>query len=104
MADVQRNHAYKVAFSVCNAGDYGTMTDEQTDAWKKEVTKLSAATDKLIQTYYNKIKKATSSTVATRLCQIEVYILTEIRMQVLEGVPFPGDKYAGLHPATRRAG
>jgi len=74
------------------AKEYKTMTDEQADAWTKEVIKLSTATDKLIVTYYNKIKKVTSPIVATQFYQIEGYILTAIRMEVLEGVPFLGEK------------
>lgn len=74
------------------AKEYKTMTDEQADAWTKEVIKLSTATDKLIVTYYNKIKKVTSATVATQFYQIEGYILTAIRMEVLDGVPFLGEK------------
>ena len=73
------------------AEQYSTMTDEQADAWMKEVLKLSAATDKLIVTYYNKIKKVTSPIVATQFYQIEGYILTGIRMEILEGVPFLGE-------------
>jgi len=74
------------------AKEYKTMNDEQADAWTKEVIKLSTATDKLIVTYYNKIKKVTSATVATQFYQIEGYILTAIRMEVLDGVPFLGEK------------
>lgn len=73
------------------AQQYRTMTDEQADLWTKDVIKLSAATDKLIVTYYNKIKKATSPIVATQFYQIEGYILTTIRMAVLEEVPFLGE-------------
>jgi hypothetical protein len=71
---------------------YNTMTDEQAEVWMKDVLKLSAATDKLIVTYYNKIKKVTSPIVATQFYQIEGYILTSIRMEILEGVPFLGEK------------
>jgi len=74
------------------AEQYNSMTDEQADAWTNEVIKLQTATDKLIVTYYNKIKKATSPIVATQFYQIENYILTAIRMEVLDGVPFLGDK------------
>jgi hypothetical protein len=74
------------------AEQYNTMTDEQADAWTTEVIKLQTATDKLIATYYGKIKKATSATVATQFYQIEGYILTAIRMEILEKVPFLGDK------------
>jgi hypothetical protein len=73
------------------AMQYNTMTDEQADLWMKDVLKLSAATDKLIVTYYNKIKKVTSPIVATQFYQIEGYIITSIRMEILEGVPFLGE-------------
>lgn len=73
------------------AGQYNTMTEEQADVWMKDVIKLSAATDKLIVTYYKKIKKVTSPIVATQFYQIEEYILTAIRMEVLDGVPFLGE-------------
>jgi hypothetical protein len=74
------------------AEQYNTMTDEQADAWTSEVIKLQTASDKLIATYYGKIKKATSATVATQFYQIEGYILTAIRMEILSNVPFLGDK------------
>ena len=73
------------------AMQYNTMTDEQADLWMKDVIKLSTATDKLIVTYYNKIKKVTSPIVATQFYQIEGYILTAIRMEILDGVPFLGE-------------
>lgn len=73
------------------AMQYNTMTDEQADLWMKDVIKLSTATDKLIVTYYNKIKKVTSPIVATQFYQIEGYIITAIRMEILEGVPFLGE-------------
>jgi len=74
------------------AGQYNTMTDEQADQWTMEVIKLSSATEKLIVTYYHKIKKATSPIVATQFYQIEAYILTAIRMEVLDGVPVLEEK------------
>ena len=74
------------------AQQYSTMNDEQADAWTKEVIKLSTATDKLISTYYNKIKKVTSPIVATQFYQIEGYILTAIRMEILDRVPFIREK------------
>ena len=71
---------------------YSTMTDEQAEVWMSDVIKLSTATDKLIVQYYKKIKKATSPLVATQFYQIEEYILTAIRMEVLEDIPFIGEE------------
>jgi hypothetical protein len=74
------------------ARTYQSMTNENADMWTKEVIKLQTATDKLIVTYYNKIKKVTNPVVALQFYQIENYILTAIRMEVLDGVPFVGEK------------
>jgi hypothetical protein len=74
------------------ARTYKTMTNENADLWAKDVMKLQTATDKLIVTYYNKIKKVTNPVVALQFYQIEGYILTAIRMEVLEGIPFVGEK------------
>ena len=87
----KENGKKRVALLMQYAEQYNTMTDEQADAWTKEVIKLQMATDKLIATYYNKIKKATSATVATQFYQIENYILTGIRMEILDNVPFLGE-------------
>ena len=67
---------------------YDTMTDEQADAFMKEVIALGKSTDKLLYTYYGKVKKATSPIVATQFFQIESYILTGIRFQILDAIPF----------------
>jgi hypothetical protein len=74
------------------AKNYKNMTPEAADKWVNDVVKLQTATDELIVDYYNKIKKATNAVVALQFYQIETYILTAIRMEVLEGIPFVGEK------------
>lgn len=74
------------------ANTYATMTDAQAEAWMKDVMKLQSATDALIVTYYNKIKKATSPIVAAQFYQIENYILSVVRAKILDEVPFIGEK------------
>ncbi|MBN2174449.1 MAG: hypothetical protein JW731_09965 [Bacteroidales bacterium] len=87
-AERKENGKKRISLLEQYATQYNTMTAEQADAWTAEVIKLSNATDKLIVTYYKKIKKATNAIVATQFYQIEGYILTGIRMEVLEGIPF----------------
>jgi hypothetical protein len=70
------------------ADQYLTMTSEQADAWTKKVIELQKKTDNLISTYYTKVKLISDGIVATQFYQIENYILTAIRMQVLQNVPF----------------
>ncbi len=87
----KENGKKRIALLEQYAKEYNTLTDEQAAEWTAEVIKLSAATDKLIVTYYNKIKKATSAKVATQFYQIENYYLTAIRMEILDAVPFVGE-------------
>jgi len=49
---------------------------------------LQKKTDNLITTYYGKIKGISDGIVATQFYQIESYILTAIRITVLDEIPF----------------
>jgi hypothetical protein len=68
--------------------EYNNMTDDQADSFMKELISLQSATDKLILTYYKKVKKATSPIVAMQFYEIEHYILAVIRAEILDAVPF----------------
>jgi hypothetical protein len=70
------------------ADQYQTMTSEQADAWTKKVIDLQKKTDKLVETYYKKVKGVSDGKVATQFYQIESYILTAIRAEILQAVPF----------------
>jgi len=70
------------------AENYDKFSNETADKWTADVMKLSAATDKLIATYYKKVKKETNSIVALQFYQIENYFLTAIRMTILDQIPF----------------
>jgi hypothetical protein len=70
------------------AKQYENMTSEQTDAWTKKVIDLQGKTDKLIVSYYGKIRKISDGIVATQFYQIENYILAGIRAQILDEIPF----------------
>jgi hypothetical protein len=70
------------------AKQYQTMTSEQADAWTKKVMDLQKKTDNLISTYYGKVRSATDGIVALQFYQMENYILSVIRAQVLDAIPF----------------
>jgi hypothetical protein len=70
------------------AKQYENMTSEQADAWSKKVIDLQGKTDKLIVSYYGKIRKISDGIVATQFYQIENYILAGIRAQILDEIPF----------------
>jgi len=69
--------------------NYNKLTNETADKWTNEVITLQKNTDKLLLTYYNKIKKATNPVVALQFYQVEGYILSGIRLSVLEELPLP---------------
>lgn len=70
------------------AENYDKLSNETADKWTADVIKLSAATDKLIVTYYKKVKKATNPVTALQFYQLENYFLTAIRMTILDEIPF----------------
>lgn len=71
------------------AEGYTKFTNESADAWTKKVIDLSGKTDALIINYYNKIKKVTNPIVALQFYQVEGYILSGIRVSMLESLPLP---------------
>ncbi len=78
----------RIALLAQYADQYLTMTSEQADVWTKKVIELQKKTDNLIVTYYGKVKLVSDGIVATQFYQIENYILTAIRAEVLEAIPF----------------
>ena len=88
--ETQRKDLGKQRIGLLNqyADQYETMTSEQADAWTKKVIDLQGKTDKLIITYYGKVRKISDGVVATQFYQIENFILTGIRAEILENVPF----------------
>lgn len=74
------------------AAEYENMTNEQADAWMKKVIALSKKQDKLIDSYYKKVKKVTSPIVAMRFFQVESYLLTAIRLSILDAIPFVAEE------------
>jgi hypothetical protein len=68
---------------------YTKFTNESADAMTKNIIDLSKATDDLIVTYTNKIKKVTNPIVALQFYQVEGYILSGIRVSLLESLPLP---------------
>jgi hypothetical protein len=71
------------------AENFDKMTNEFADSWAKQVLDMSKKTDALIVTYYNKIKKVTNPVVALQFWQVEGYILSGIRLSILEEIPLP---------------
>ena len=92
--ETQRNDLGKLRIELLRqyADKYDTMTSEQADEWTRKAMDLQKKTDGLIATYYTKVKAISDGIVATQFYQIENYILTGIRAQILVNIPFIGKK------------
>lgn len=73
------------------ANSYMTLDDATTDQLMKDMMGLSVKTDKLINTYYGKIKKASGVKAAAQFAQLESYLLSVIRANIFENIPFIGE-------------
>jgi len=71
--------------------NYDNMSDAMADEIIKEIISQRKSTDKLIETYYGKVKKASGSKVAAQFYEIENYVLSGIRAEILESIPFIGE-------------
>jgi hypothetical protein len=70
---------------------YTSLDETNTDQIIKEIIKQQGETDKLIVTYYNKIKKGSGVKAAAQFYQFEHYILSKIRAEILEEIPLIGE-------------
>jgi hypothetical protein len=70
------------------ANNYNGMSAEVADKWMADVIKLSGSTDKLLVTYYKKIKKVTDPVTALKFYHVESYILNSIRQAIASEIPF----------------
>lgn len=73
------------------AENYATLDDTSTDQIVKEMINLQGQNDKLIATYYNKLKKESGVKAAAQFYQFENYILSKIRSEIMEGIPLIGE-------------
>lgn len=71
------------------AKNFSNITNESADAMTQEIIALSKKTDALLTTYVGKIKKVTSPVVAMQFYIVEGYILSGIRVSILEQLPLP---------------
>lgn len=71
--------------------NFGTMTDVDIDAIMKEMMTLKNSNDKLIDTYYAKVKKVSGSKVSAQFYEIENFILSAIRLEIMSSIPLIGE-------------
>lgn len=69
--------------------NFENLSNEIAGDLLKEILALTKKNDKLVASYVKKVGKATSPVVAMQFHQIEMYILSEIRVSIAANVPFP---------------
>jgi F0F1-type ATP synthase delta subunit len=71
--------------------NYDKLTDVKYDEVVAGMISLRKSNDKLVDTYYKKIKKASGSKIAAQFFQLENYFLSEIRSTIMEEIPYIGE-------------
>jgi len=91
--EVKRKDLGKKRIDLLNkyAANYASLDDATTDGIIKDVIRLQGETDQLIATYYNKVKKGSGVKAAAQFYQIEGYILSKIRAEIMENIPLIGE-------------
>jgi hypothetical protein len=70
---------------------YGTLTGHGADSLARQYFDNRMKQEKSLEEYYGKVRAATNSVVAFEFYQAEVYILTQIRAQIMQQIPTYGE-------------
>lgn len=73
------------------AENYDKLNEAKYDEIIASMMSLRKSTDKLTDTYYKKIKKASGSKVAAQFFQLEGYFTSQIRATIMEEIPYIGE-------------
>ena len=73
---------------------YTNMTPAVADSLANKYFTNRMEQEKTLETYYKKIKAATNAVVAFEFYQAEVYLLTQIRAQIMQQIPTYGQLLA----------
>jgi hypothetical protein len=70
---------------------YEGISDTAADEMIAAISKQAKSLDKLINSYYKKIRKASGSKSAAQFYHLEHYFLSAIRLSILESLPVIGE-------------
>src|SRR5215831_12776463 len=73
------------------ANSYNTMSPVVADSLAARYFVNRVDQEKMLQDYYGRIKKATNAVIAFEFYQAEVYLLTQIRAQIMQQIPTYGE-------------
>ncbi|MFN3939076.1 MAG: hypothetical protein ACK4IY_00725 [Chitinophagales bacterium] len=91
--EMQRKELGKKRIALINkyAENYNTADDAKINEIVKELAKLSGSYEKLMSTYYAKISKAAGVKPAAQFYQMEGYLLSVVRVKIMDIIPFFGE-------------
>lgn len=69
---------------------YGNMTASTADSLARQYFSNRTDQEKTLEEYFNKVKKATNAVLAFEFYQAEVYMLTQIRVNIMQQIPTYG--------------
>jgi hypothetical protein len=69
---------------------YNNLTPGRADSLSNQYFLNRGEQEKMLETYYKKVKAATNAVVAFEFFQAEVYLLTQIRAQIMMQIPTYG--------------
>ena len=70
---------------------YNSLNDEKYDQLISQTITLRKNTDKLMDDYYKKLKKASGSKLAAQFFQLESFFASQIRAAIMEEIPYIGE-------------
>lgn len=91
--EVKRKDLGKKRIALINkyAENYGTADDAKINEIIKEMTSIAGSYEKLMSTYYAKISKAAGVKPAAQFYQMEGYLLSVVRVEIMNNIPFFGE-------------
>ncbi|HET8964323.1 MAG TPA: hypothetical protein VFM99_10510 [Chitinophagales bacterium] len=91
--ETQRKELGKKRIALINnyAANYTTMDDAKTTELIKEMSKMSNEYEKLMSSYFTKLEKAVGAKQAAQFYQMESYLLSVIRVEIMNNIPFIGE-------------
>ncbi len=87
--EMKRKHMGQKRYEALNnyVKNYSTLTGESTDEIMMDIISLTTSQDKLISSYYKKIRKSAGIFIAAQFYQIEWYLQSELKTNILENIP-----------------
>jgi hypothetical protein len=87
--ELKRKHMGQKRYVVLNnyVKNYSSLNESSTNEIMEDIIALTTSQDKLISMYYKKIRKSAGIFIAAQFYQIEWYLQSELKTNILENIP-----------------